>query len=167
MVAPTGVAGHGPRVSWRACVMKKTCFKCGVEKLLSEFYRHTATADGHLGKCVECTRADVRAHRAANLDKVRQYDRARSDLPHRAELRRLVTSAWRRRFPERGRASVRVRRAVIAGRLAKPSRCEMCNCVPLRIEGHHFDYSQPLVVAWLCKPCHAFQDKVRRIAEAC
>lgn len=33
----------------------KTCFKCGKEKSLDEFYTHPRMKDGHLGKCKECT----------------------------------------------------------------------------------------------------------------
>jgi hypothetical protein len=36
----------------------KKCFKCGIEKELSEFYAHPKTRDGHLGKCKECTKRD-------------------------------------------------------------------------------------------------------------
>ena len=36
----------------------KKCFKCGIEKELSEFYIHNRMGDGHLGKCKDCTKND-------------------------------------------------------------------------------------------------------------
>lgn len=36
----------------------KTCFKCGVKKQIDQFYKHPQMADGHLGKCKNCTKAD-------------------------------------------------------------------------------------------------------------
>lgn len=45
----------------------KKCFKCGVEKELSEFYKHSAMLDGHLNKCKECTKNDVHQNYKKNM----------------------------------------------------------------------------------------------------
>jgi hypothetical protein len=40
----------------------KVCFKCGIEKPLSDYYVHPRMGDGHLGKCKECTKKDSNEH---------------------------------------------------------------------------------------------------------
>ncbi len=46
----------------------KVCFKCGKEKPLTGFYKHSKMGDGHLNKCVECTKIDVSNRYNALID---------------------------------------------------------------------------------------------------
>lgn len=38
----------------------KVCFKCGIEKEIDSFYTHKQMKDGHLNKCIDCTKKDSR-----------------------------------------------------------------------------------------------------------
>jgi len=38
----------------------KICFKCGIEKPLSDYYKHKQMGDGHLNKCKDCTKKDTK-----------------------------------------------------------------------------------------------------------
>jgi hypothetical protein len=139
----------------------KTCFKCRRSLPLAEFYRHDHTTDGRLGKCKACTRADVAANRLANLDRIREYDRQRANLPHRKDLRKRVLKQWRARYPLRSRTHLRAERK----HRKAPDACQMCGLLGKRLERHHPDYELPLLIVWLCKPCHAVADKQRRAKE--
>jgi hypothetical protein len=140
----------------------KTCFKCGEEKPVDEFYRHPQMGDGHLGKCKECTKADVRRHRAANLDKIRAYDRERASLPHRAVLRARISKADRKKHPQRARIRLQSSRKFTN----PPETCSVCGEQPeTRIERHHYDYDDPSHFVWVCKPCHYKLDEARRAQE--
>ena len=144
---------------------EKQCFKCLEVKPLEDFYKHKKMADGHLNKCKECTKRDANQHRAENLEKIREYDRSRSNLPHRKELRARVGNEWRENHPDRYAAGNAVSNALRDGKLTKPDICSSCGCDCDRIEGHHHDYAQPLNVTWVCKPCHWLLDQERRVAE--
>lgn len=128
----------------------KTCFKCEISKPLGEYYRHKEMFDGHLNKCKECTKADVRQHRRSDehREKVLAYDRNRGCRQTKA-----YRDNHRMQRPEEYKARTMVSNALRSGKLEKPDRCQNCgDKSPLH--GHHPDYSKPLSVVWLCVPCH-------------
>ena len=47
----------------------KKCFKCQKELPLTEFYKHPKMPDGHVNKCKECNKNDVRGNYLVNLKK--------------------------------------------------------------------------------------------------
>lgn len=130
--------------------MHKRCFKCQQEKPLDEFYKHSQMADGHLNKCIECTKKDMAIYRLQNLEKVRAYDNVRA----KQRKRQLHSRLWNIRYPQRYKAHNALNNAVRDGRIKKPNQCEVCGKEG-KIHGHHEDYTQPLVVIWLCPECHA------------
>lgn len=57
--------------------MSKICFKCNKRKPLCDFYKHKQMGDGHLNKCKECARTDVRLNYSENVETKRAYDKKR------------------------------------------------------------------------------------------
>lgn len=130
--------------------MNKTCFKCGEEKPLSDFYSHPKMGDKHLGKCKACAKIDVVTNRALNLEYYQRYDRERKNQPHRLAQRRYNSKQYYKRHPTKARANHTLRRAVKSGRVIKRP-CEICGSP--NADAHHDNYSKPLDVKWLC-PLH-------------
>ena len=138
----------------------KRCFKCGVLKPRTEFYRARGMLDGLSGKCKACTTADVAANRQTNLARIQAYDRKRG--------REKLDSGWRSTAatsPESAQKSIAKRKAsgahqansavTVALRSGKlvPQPCERCGSTE-HVHAHHEDYSKPLEVMWLCRRCH-------------
>lgn len=157
---------------------EKTCFKCGETKPIGSFYRHPKMADGHLGKCKECTKSDVNKNRADKIDYYREFDRSRGMLEHRVAARAKYQKteagkaavlrahrAQRVRAPHKFAARAALGNAVRDGRVIRPEGCWRCGteCVP---HGHHADYNNALGVTWLCSPCHTEAHKLTKRLQA-
>jgi len=69
---------------------QKMCFKCGKEKLLTEFYKYKNMADGRLNKCRTCANNDSRKWQKANPEKAK-------------EINRRSGEKWRQANPEKAK----------------------------------------------------------------
>lgn len=159
----------------------KQCFKCNQIKPLGMFYKHPQMLDGHVNKCKECNKRDVKQNRAAKLDYYQEFDRLRSQKPERKarqainyqrlriekpeqyaaygkkwlstnkEKRAKVLQDYRNRYPEKYKAHCAVNNAIRDGKLLKMP-CSVCGNE--KSQAHHDDYTKPLDVVWLCSRHH-------------
>lgn len=143
--------------------MTKVCRTCGTEKPVSQFSKQRAGMIG--AHCLECHNANIRAKRAANPEKYRDYFRAYKKRPEAIAARKereadpkvkaramLNKMNWAMRNPAKRLAQQAVTRATRAGRLIRQP-CEVCGND--KAQAHHDDYSKPLDVRWLCTTHHA------------
>lgn len=125
-------------------IQVKTCFKCGEEKPVERFYRHPQMAEGHLGKCKECTKRDVKTNRANRREQYSDYEQRRNAL--RREAKGKYHRLHNLRNPEKYKARYAVSNAIRDGRLQR-QLCEVCGD---KAQAHHEDYSRPFDIRWLC-----------------
>lgn len=158
----------------------KVCFKCGVEKPLSDFYKHSRMKDGHLNKCKECTKVDTKENRELNEDYYKEYDRNRPNHVERIannrernhKLKEEDYETWtllnknrldnyRNKYPNKNKAHNAVNNAIRDGRLFKSEVCQCCGVKMDKLEGHHESYEEDqwLNVIWLCDKCHKTRHK--------
>ncbi|MDP4224744.1 MAG: hypothetical protein Q8910_00040 [Bacteroidota bacterium] len=132
--------------------MTKKCFKCGLTKDIAEFYKHDKMKDGHLNKCKECTKIDVRKNYYDNHDHYMEYENRRNQEEYRKANQLKYARNKRSKHPERSRIYVAVERAVKSGKLI-PQPCLICG-TENRVQAHHKDYNKPFDITWLCIRCH-------------
>lgn len=65
----------------------KRCKSCGTEKAVSQFYRHKLMRSGRDNTCIECRLDRAAERRRHDGERMRAYDRARAQLPHRVAAR--------------------------------------------------------------------------------
>ena len=125
----------------------KTCFKCGVQKPLSEFYRHPEMSDGHLGKCKECNKKDVQENYRKRFEQYRKYDAERFQQPDRKAAVIANATKHRKIHHQRVYARSKAAYALSTGKMIRKP-CEVCGNP--KSQAHHDDYTKPLDVVFLC-----------------
>ena len=144
--------------------VSKVCCRCRADKPLTLFWRDRYETLGRKQYCIECDTGRLKANRDQQLLKSRERyagTRERDLLRWRRYKQRAdVRSAQYERLRGSPKTIARqlLQRAVIAGTVKRPDRCQGCglDCKP---DGHHHDYSRPLDVVWLCRTCHGLEHR--------
>jgi hypothetical protein len=113
----------------------KQCFKCGELKELTEFYKHKQMGDGHLNKCIPCTKEDVHKNYSKNSEDKSYIERERAR--GRRKYHRLYTGTAKANnernikyhylYPEKKKANV------VSQRVKPPHP---------GLEKHHWSYNE-------------------------
>lgn len=142
----------------------KQCFKCGCFKQISEYYKHPMMADGHLGKCKECTKQDTFNRVESKKLDPNWVIKERARCREKAKRSRMLGTHpktnfeakknWEIRNKHKKVAQQQARRAFISGKILSTGLCEDCGVTGVKLQMHHEDYSKPLDVNFLCTSCH-------------
>lgn len=117
----------------------KKCFKCEVEKPLTDFYKHKDMSDGHLNKCKSCTKNDTKQREDIlrnDLDWVEKEKARGREKYHRlnykdihkpsSESKKIIIKKYKESYPEKKKAkSILGKKLVIEG-----------------FERHHWSYNE-------------------------
>lgn len=119
----------------------KQCFKCGRILPLSDFYVHSRMADGHLNKCKECTKKDVKKdyERHSSDPKWIEKERRRG----REKFRRLGYKGRYRRTRDLCPESANISRALRNRGYDTKEK-----------EAHHWNYNEPYSIFLLSRRAH-------------
>ena len=118
----------------------KICSRCKQEKTIGEFYKHNR--DGYRSRCKSCQGEDSKEYfrrpevKERTKSYYRKYDKDYRKRPY------VMVKDFARSY---------LNHAIQAGRVNREP-CSMCG--KEQAEGHHEDYYQPLLIVWLCPPCH-------------
>jgi len=127
----------------------KKCFKCGLELPLIDFYKHPKMPDGHVNKCKECNKNDIKGNylsKMINPNYVISERKRGRDKYHRlyvgsGKSNPASIKKYQQKYPEKRKA------ISMSSKLIPPNE---------GLEKHHWSYNEEHYkdVIWLSKKQH-------------
>ena len=122
----------------------KRCFKCNEIKPLSMFYKHKQMGDGHLNKCKECAKNDVKAryNELSKDDEFMEKERARGREKYQRLGYKNIYKSGNKPCPVSKSSNAReslIRAGIVIDKYQ---------------EVHHWNYTKPLDVFILGRRAH-------------
>ncbi len=127
------------------------CYRC--KCLVGLRVKSTSKYGSKSYVCKNCNTELARKYRAtshgrlANQRAIRRYRSTSKGKEAVSRVNKQMGVTYRHKEKARKKA----RYALKTGKIVKLP----CFCGNKTVEMHHFDYSQPLVIHWVCRSCHA------------
>jgi len=115
--------------------MSKVCFKCGTEKGLSEFYKHPKMPDGHVNKCKECNKKDIKGNYEDNILKPGYIEKERKR--GRKKYHRLYVGTGKAKPENNEKWCIKYPEKKAASSMASNIKKLFCGA-----EKHHWSYNE-------------------------
>ncbi|MFH1997227.1 MAG: hypothetical protein ABII94_00855 [Patescibacteria group bacterium] len=135
---------------------KRQCKKCKEIKIKeSDFYFAHSNHDGYNMVCKQCCGIYKQKRYYKKRKEILAYQKAYLKKRRKIPEIQIKIKAYEKKYYKENKikclARAKLRKCVKNGKIKKMA-CEICNYS--LSEGHHFDYSRPLDVVWLCKKHH-------------
>jgi hypothetical protein len=155
----------------------KKCFKCGLVKPISEFYKNSCHKDEHQSNCKSCELTRFKSYYHSGQGKIyhKKYQQTEQGKKvHRKACNKYqktpkgkkihITNAklYREKHPEKIKAYNFIAKIIKKNLLSLPNKyvCKFCH-IRIAQEYHHPDYSKPFKVIPLCKICHTYIHSIK------
>lgn len=134
----------------------KRCCTCKETKSIDDFHSDTSQQDKHSARCKVCKlrgNKEYLATEKGRAARVRSFKKYMTTDPGR-NVKAQSAKRMYEIYPEKQFARDQIYHAVKNGTLPKAAELICVDCGSPAQEYHHPDYSQPMLIIPLCRPCH-------------